>query len=192
MKNRSIQNHVPLLILAAAAVIVVGALLGFMHYQISSLLAQTVSAQSAIGEKQADQGRDQDLISLYGDTAADRAQMTGIFIPSDDIVDFIEAVEAIGPEAAAKISLSSINADSLDGAPAGTLGTVDADVSVSGSWPAVMQALMLSEALPYDVTIDAVRLDASIALPSAHGQRDSWSLSYNIRAEIIASSTTAD
>jgi hypothetical protein len=122
----------------------------------------------------------------YGSTAGARARLPGLFVPAGNAVAFIEALESIGPASGAAVSISSINADPLDGAAPGRPGIISADVTAQGSWAAVMRALVLSESLPYQDTIDHVALTGERSAPGAAASKAAWQISYHISALLLA------
>ena len=186
--SRGTHGHLFLLVLALAVAAVVAALYGYMRYAIGSSVSRAILAREIVRLKDADKSRADEVMQLYQSTAADRARLSGFFIPADDVVSFIEAVEAIGPQSGAALTLSSIGADAPSKPAPGAFGSARAKVEAHGSWQAVMKALKLAESLPYDITIDNVRLDGSLQ-PSGRGTIHSWSLSYDLSASLVASST---
>jgi hypothetical protein len=147
------QSHNPFLILAVAVTLLVGALYAYLYWQVNVSVVKAVAARD-IAHTQADlKAREKDMVRLYESTAAERQQLGGYFIPSDATVQFIEAVESIGPISGSVLELSSINADDLKNTKPGTRGTVQAHVEASGPWMAVYKTLLFAERLPYKVTI---------------------------------------
>jgi hypothetical protein len=80
------------------------------------------------------------------------------------------------------VRLASIDADNLDSAAPGTLGTARAHVVASGSWSAVMRALKLAEDLPYLVTVSG--LSVTLTDGSAAAKR-TWQATFDIKTPIL-------
>ncbi len=144
--------------------------------------AQTEKARAVYAHK---------IASLYQTTANDWSKLPSLFIPADHTVVFIDAVQGIGPQTGSEVSLSSIDADNLDSAPAGTIGTIHGHVDAKGSWSALMRALMLAESLPYAVSIDHVAFSVS---NSGEGKTAThvWTMSFDIQAQELVSASSAN
>ncbi len=181
------QSHKPFVVLAFAITIFVGALYCYMYWQVNVSVAKAMVARELAHTEEDNKLREKDLVKLYQSTAADRALLGSFFIPSDKTVQFIEAVESIGPQAGAELTLSSIEADPLDKAVPGTRGNVHARVDAEGSWTAIYRVLLFAERLPYKLMVDNVHIDTS-GLVSAKGSRG-WRISFDINAVLIVAPT---
>jgi hypothetical protein len=169
--------------LAVAVTAVVAALYAYMFYATSASVRQSNAARDIVRAEGTDQSQAKSISELAASTAASRARLASLFVPADNIVVFITALESLGPQSGSTVSLATIDADSLAGAPAGTIGAIRAHINASGSWASVMRVLSLAERMPYAVSIDHVRLDASSLDSTAHS---AWSLSLDIQAAMIA------
>lgn len=174
------RAHISLLILAVVVLMVVVAVNIYMRQKVGVSVDHAVLARNIVIAEQANAASDQNLSQIYQSTVGLRARLQGLFIPSDSAVQLIEALESIGSETGAAITLGSISADNLDAAASGTVGSVGASVSAEGSWAAVMQSLKLVENLPYPVTVSSVAL--SSGGPST---KRVWQASFDVRAPII-------
>jgi hypothetical protein len=183
------QSHKPFLILATAVTLLVAALYLYMYWQVNVSVGKAVVARDLAHNEEAFKERQNDMKRLHESTAAERALLKSFFIPKDETVEFIEAVESIGPQSGAELVLSSIDADPLTGAVPGTYGLMKAHVEAQGSWVAVSKALMLAERLPYKVLVDNVRLDMSAASSAAKGTRV-WRVSFDIYGTLIVNATS--
>jgi hypothetical protein len=178
------QSHKPFLILAIAVTLLVGALYAYLYWQVNVSVAKAVTARDIAYTQANHKAREKDMVRLYESTAAQRQQLAGYFIPSDGTIQFIEAVESIGPISGSDLELSSIEADPLQNAKPGTRGTVRAHVEAGGSWISVYKTLLFAERLPYKISIDKVRLDAVGAGPNNRGVRE-WRISFDIIGTLI-------
>lgn len=175
------QSHKSFLILAIAVTLLVGTLYAYLYWQVSVSVEKAVAARDIANVERANKAREKDMFRLYESTMADRALLSGYFIPSDAAVQFIEAVESIGPISGAEVNLTAIDADELPNAKPGTRGTIRAHVEAKGTWIAVYKTLLFAESLPYKVTIDKVRLDSAIA---EKGPRE-WKISFDIVGTLL-------
>ncbi len=180
------QSHKPFLILAVAVTVLVIALYGYMYWQVGLSVGKAVAARTIAETQRANQLREKDLIKMYQSTAAERAQLGSFFIPRDETVEFIEAVESIGPQSDSEVVLTSIDADPLVNAKPGTQGSIRAHIQARGSWNAVMKTLMIAERLPYKLSINNVRLDGS----ASTGTKREWRLLFDIVGTVIVAVPT--
>ena len=188
-------SHILFLILAISVTILVGAIYWYMSYAINVSISRAAMARSAIDTDLSNKNRQQTFLNTYNDTAADRARLSGFFIPANRVVTFIEVVENLSQQSGAKVSLVSVNADNLDGLPSGTQGIVRASVSAIGSWSSVMRALKLAESLPYKISVSNVNLATSGGgSSSTKAETRIWSVNFDLVVATMvmtASSTTA-
>jgi len=171
---------------SALALIAAVALYAYLYSLVGVSVDRARLAEDIIGTEQSAQSQSKDLGSEYASTAAARARLPGLFVPAGNAVAFIETLESIGPSSGAQVSISSIQADSLDGAAPGTTGAVSASVTARGSWATVMRALVLSESLPYQNAIDHVALVGGQSPSGTAASKDSWQISYRISAFLLA------
>ena len=94
----------------------------------------------------------------YDQTAASRALLPSLVVSKGSVVSFIKAIEAVGRDSGASVSISSISsASASDGAQPLIKGTV----AVAGSWSQAMRAVRMVEDLPYALSVTGLRLAAS-------------------------------
>lgn len=186
------HNHIPLLMLAVAVTATVAALYIYMFYATSASVRQANLTRGTVLAEGANQSQAKSLSELVIATAASRARLASFFVPADNVVVFITALESLGPQSGSTVSLATIDADSLTNASAGTVGTVRAHINSIGSWGSVMRALALAERMPYAVSIDHIRLDtsasASASTSAATASSHTWNLSFDIQAAMIVPS----
>lgn len=175
-------NHTSFLTLAIVISATVAVLYVYMLYATLASVRQANLARDIVRAEQLDQSQAKSLSDLASSTATSRARLTSFLVPADDIVVFITALESLGPQSGSTVSLASIDADSLTGAPAGTIGVARAHVSAHGPWSSVTRVLALAQRLPYAVSVDHVQLNAS-GMDSA--AKRTWDLSFDIQAATI-------
>jgi hypothetical protein len=177
------HSHTPLLILAIAIVLVVGALYGYMYNTMSNSVLRAGAARDIVATEQHDQAQAKNVAQMVSDTAFERARLPDLFVSSGDIVSFITSLESLGPQSGSKVVLASIDADQMTNVATGTIGHAKAHINGTGPWAAVMKLLALAERLPYASTINHVHIDAGQA--SDKGPQD-WSISFDVQALVIA------
>jgi hypothetical protein len=175
------HNHIPFFILSISVAVTIAALYVYMFYATSNSVYQANLARDIVRAEETDQSQAKSLSELATSTTASRSRLTSFFIPADNVVVFITTLESLGPQSGSKVSLTSVDADSLVGAPVGTVGVARAHIIAQGSWSSVMRALALAERLPYAVSIDHVSLAGS----SDQASHSSWSLSFDIQGATI-------
>ena len=182
---KGIHYHTPLLILAISVTILVAGVYAYMRHAVVSSTGRAVIARDIVRVEELNKGHEKDVAELYESTKDDRNKLSKFFVPSENVVTFIEALEKLEKDSGGTMAITSIEADDLKGKEQGTFGAFRAHVDVEGSWQAVMKALFLSELIPFKSKIDNVRLDVSALLGDKSGRRD-WRLSYDIQATIVA------
>lgn len=174
------RAHISLLILAVAVLAVVVAVNLYMRQKVGISVDHAVLARDIVVAEQQNVSNEQGLGQVYQATVDARARLRSLFIPSTAAVQLIEALEGIGTQTGADVSLSSISADNLDASASGTVGSVSARVSAEGSWSSVMRSLKLVENLPYPVTVSQVALSSG-GTPA----KRVWQVSFAVTAPII-------
>ena len=193
MKNP--YNHTFFLVMAILVFLFVAGVVYYLYNAIGLSIDREAVAMNKISSAAVSKNREQAFLDLYQSTADKWARLSGLFVPSDQIVTFIESLEAIGPAAGSQVTLSGIDADNLDTANPGTQGRVRVHVEVKGSWSAVMRTLSLSEVMPYKVIIKNVHL-ASGAAPvegdsTAKTTVKTWGLMFDIEGALLVPDSTS-
>jgi len=172
--KHSHYHHIPLLILAVAVIAVAGSLYVYMFYATAASVDRANVARAVVLREKADQSQEKSLVVAASTTESDRSRLASFFVPADNVVSFITALESLGPESGSSVSIASISSDSL---------SVAAHIDAHGSWLSVMRALSLAERMPYAVSISNVRMDESGT--GAGSKSHAWSLSMDIKALIL-------
>lgn len=176
------RAHTSLLILAVAVLLVVVAVNFYMRQKVGVSVDHAVLARDIVLAEQQNVANEQGLSQTFQTTVAARSRLHELFIPSDKAVELIEALEGIGTQTGAAVDLAAIAADNLDASAPGTIGSVNVQVTVTGSWSAAMRTLKLVETLPYPVTIGTVSANSSGS--GAAGKRE-WRIAFSVKAPII-------
>lgn len=174
------RAHISLLVLAVTVLLVVIAVNLYMRQKVGVSVDHAVLAHDIVVAEQQNVANEQGLAQIYQSTTDARTRLRSLFIPSDQAVQLIEALEGIGNETGADVNLSAISADNLDTATSGTVGSVDAHISAEGSWSAVMRSLKLVENLPYPVNVSSVSV-----VSGGPAAKRIWQVSFEVKAPII-------
>lgn len=174
MKNNN--SHTFLLILAISVTMLVSGLYVYMYYVVNVSITRAAAARDIVFLERANSGREQNVKDLYERTKIDRESLPKFLIPADRVVEFIESIEALGPQADSRVSLSSIEDTPPGQVTDSVYGLAVANVEATGSWSSVMRTLSLAENFPYGVSIKNVRISTSIA---EKGSR-SWKVNFTV------------
>jgi hypothetical protein len=101
------------------------------------------------------------LKKLYSNSDGDWKKLYDAFVPVDNVVPFIVALESLGTETGGEVSVTSIDSVKPEEGNLSVNGYVNARVTAKGSWTSVFKILKLAENMPYMVTISNVRVDIS-------------------------------
>jgi hypothetical protein len=173
-------HHHFLMILAVAVTILVVAVFFYMKYSIGGMVANVVLDTNEAVRLQSNDILDAKLKQLQSASTSDWGKVYGAFVPVDNAVTFIEALESLGKSTGSVVTIASVdNVKSEEGSIA-VNGYVNAKVNVQGSWNSVLSTLELAENLPYKVTIDSVSLTLSGG--GAAGAKSQWTAFFNVNA----------
>lgn len=190
---KPIYARIPLLVFAL--VVTAGSVLlyGYMYTAVNKSFVRAALARSVLDSQKQDRAQAQNTLALYQGTSAARARLDSLFIPDSQAVSFIESLESLGQSSGAAVELSAVSADDASSLKPGSFAKISARVSVTGSWPAVMRALMLSEILPYQASVDGVSLDSSETSGGAAGKtaKRVWRASYGVTASMLAAASSS-
>lgn len=187
MKN----NHLLLLVFAFFVTVFVASVYGYMYYRIDVSAGKIIDAQSLIQSNELAKQREKNFLDTYKATATKWSSLQNFYIKSNEVVNFIELMESFGPLSKSEVMISSIDADNLDGAPAGKEGKIKMHMSAKGSWSSVMRVLALTETLPYKLNLSNVRASGSINTGAKGTEpKSSWDLSFDLSVAMIAVGTS--
>jgi len=179
MKNT--PHHAILLILAFSVTLLVGVVYGYMHYVVKISITRAAIARDIVAMEKANKGREQGVQALHQRTIEARDSISQFFIPANRVVEFIEAIEALGPQTRSIVTLSSIDdipPGQIDGS---VYGLARAHVEARGSWSSVMRALSLAENFPYAISVKDTRVDSI-----GSGGESSWKADFTLEVLLSA------
>ncbi len=175
-----------MLLTASAVLVLASGAYAYLYLETGAMADRSVAARGVVDAEIADQTEGKDLLSLYDSTAADRARLSGLFVPADNAVVFIQSIESISSQSGATVAIQSIAKNSSATAAPGTIGTITARINVTGSWANVMRTFTLFETLPYRSALNHVSLNTStLASDKAKGGGPVWQLSFDIAASTL-------
>jgi hypothetical protein len=148
--------------LIIAFIVLAASLVGFFYIdgQVRNETGETAVTLGTVAKAQTAITEEQSVSSTFSSTALARALIQTYLIPDSNTVSFIEEVEGVAKQSGASVSIASISADDLTSATAGTIGHIQAHISINGSWQGAMRALHIIEDMPYALTIDNINAHA--------------------------------
>jgi len=179
MKNK----HSLFLIMAVLVTIFEVVAYGYMYRMVGVSLEHAVKSQTSADVLAMNKEREKSFLEAYKSTATKWSSLPQFFVDSSRVVDFIEAVESLSAISGSKVTIMTIDADNLDGAPVGKEGVIRTRIDVEGTWPAVMRDLSLAEALPYKISINNVRADSP--------KKSLWDMSFDLQAAMIVGTSSS-
>ena len=172
-------HHHFLITFAILVTVLVVSLYLYMSHSTNAMLQEVASAKEEVMDLEVDSSMDTKLKKLYSGSEGDWEKLYSAFVPEDNVVPFIEALEALGPRTGGEVTVASIDSSSGEAGSLAVNGYVNAKVTVCGSWGEVIKILELVENVQYKVMISNVRVD----LAGEKGKSDvEWVMSFDIRA----------
>lgn len=184
MKN---QNHIRNVILSVsiiALILAIGSYI-YMYRGTFNLVEKTTIARSVMGSSEVTRLQEKEILNLSRKTEESRKRMNDVFVPSQNAVNFIKAIESIGDNSGATVVISSIKSSAPDTTVGSVkIGKVTANVNVTGSWTNVMRSLELFESLPYISEISRISLTSAGGV-STKDVEQKWQLAFDISVSSI-------
>lgn len=174
------HTHKAFLTAALSVLVFVAAVYGFMYLRIHTMLSRSVDLRQQVRLEESYRHEGENVVAVYDQTKSDRAKLDEFFVSDKDTVSFIELIESLGDRVGSAVSISSIDADNLEGKDPGTVGLIKVRVEVRGSWSAVMRTVSLAESLPYHSFVSNLRLDTQ----STEGTKREWRSMFTISATL--------
>ncbi|MDB5238764.1 MAG: hypothetical protein JWO00_99 [Candidatus Parcubacteria bacterium] len=185
MNHTSPIRYGMLLVSLGALVLSIG-LYAYFYHDTLTLTSRAVAARDAAAGEGDRENQGKAIKALASTTADSRARLATLFVPADDAVSFIQDMESIGRTSGATVSIASIGENSTASAAKGSVGSINAHITVAGPWSSVMNAVELFEVLPYKIRIDRLILNTSIeAADRSKPAARSWQASFDISAATI-------
>ena len=175
MKHTGFRNSmflIALIILVASIGIYV-----YLYKATSDEVAKTLTSRNILRNTQSARLQGNQTLDLLSTTADKRMRSTTYFVPADNAVAVIQAIESIGKQSGATVTISSINATNPDDTT--HVGRVSASVGINGTWKDVLEAIALFETLPYDRSMN--QLNLHLADKTADSKDSShWQADFNL------------
>src|SRR3989344_896925 len=151
MKRSSFTDLMFALVLTAAAL----SAYFYWYAALSKASATVADLASRIAEKSEDASRIAAAKSILAALSSEEAAIRGYFVSTEDVVPFLEELEATGKAFGADVSVASVSADS-----AADRSHILVAVKVGGTFDAVLRAVGAIEYGPHDIIITNLSLDA--------------------------------
>lgn len=171
-----------MLVISLGALIFAAGVYMYLYHDTLMSSDHAVVARSSVAQEGQREKQSKDILALASSTAPARARLASFFVPADDAVAFIQAMESVGASSGASVSIASIAQGSTDGKG---IGSLTAHIVISGSWTEVMKAVELFEVLPYKASIDHLTLDTSIGAGDRASSARSWQATFDIIASTL-------
>ncbi len=184
MKHPQKLRNTALLFAAASLFVMVG-LYAYMYRASESFIDSAINARKIANANQAARAQGKEIIRLHESTAAKRDRLARLFVPAENAVAVIQAIESIGNSSGAAVSISSIKS-SQSADPKDRIGQVTASVVISGSWKNVMRALELFETLQYQKSIKNVSVNYTGQKKEEKDATRQWQANFDISVATVA------
>lgn len=149
----------------------------YLYMHTGALVNKILSDRSVLKTAQATRLQGTEVLQLHASTVERRAQLQNFFVPAEDAVGVIQAIEKVGELSGASITISSINATPPNDTK---IGRVSSSVAIEGTWRQVMQAITLFETMPYNRRMNSLTMRSV-------GDKDShWRASFSLVVSTIA------
>ncbi|MFA6458913.1 MAG: hypothetical protein WCV79_00740 [Candidatus Paceibacterota bacterium] len=181
--------NLPLFFLAAVVATCGMLLYIYMYNAVGAAYSRALVARAIVNSQKLDSVAERSTVQLFEKTASARNRLSSLFVKDVETVSFIEDLENIGTVVGSSVSLSSVSADDTTNMAQGTFAKIGAHIDVTGSWQGVIRTLMMTEVLPYHVSIDTVTLTAVNSAPDTKTTA-TWRASYNVKATILVTATS--
>lgn len=176
MKHPGLKSGI--MLLTFAGLLLAAGIYTYLYTQTYSLADATVSDRALLKSSETARLQGKDVVALADQTAADRAALPALFVPAENGVEAIKAIESVGNVSGASVDISSINAADPDSSTG--IGRISAAVSIGGTWSQVVQAIRLFETLPYDRTMN------QLSLRSLGGKDSRWQADFTLTVATLA------
>ncbi|MDP3962690.1 MAG: hypothetical protein Q8Q03_02385 [bacterium] len=171
-------NHRHYILLFVSILTIASAIAGYsaLYYTIvyhGKESSQVSSKQADLYEKK----QQAELVaSIYRKSEEERSLLASYIPTQDSIINFIEAVEAIGTTTSVILDISAI--DMSD-------GSLGVHIETQGNWTSTMESLALLENISYSITLNNLRLVKVQEAGADPGKTWSWKMSVDVKTPII-------
>ncbi|MFA6414711.1 MAG: hypothetical protein WC217_03820 [Candidatus Paceibacterota bacterium] len=153
----------PFLHLVLALVVCIAALTGygFWYSMIANKSVAVTKLQSKIDAKTLAVSRMATTRAALTEIASDEAVVQNYFVPETGVVSFIDGLEERGRALGSTVEVLSVSSENTSARP-----TLDFNLSVKGTFDAVMRTVGAIEQAPYDISVAALTVGQDV--------KDSW------------------
>jgi len=151
MKRSSFTDLIIALALTAA---VLGAYL-YWYAALTEASAEAALLASRIAEKSGDASRIAAAKTILATLSSEEAAMREYFVSTEDIVSFLEGLEATGKKSGARASVVSVSAGVTD-----SRDHILIAVKINGGFDAVLRTLGVIEYSPHDIVVTNLSFNA--------------------------------
>lgn len=148
-----------LVALTVCAITIIG--YGFWYAAIEAKSAAVSQLKSQVAAKDENAKRIASARASLAEIAGSEAVIQNYFVPETGVVAFINNLEAQGRKQGTTVSVLSVST-SAEGAPL----TLSFDLTITGTFDAVMRTIGVIEYAPYDLSLSALSL--------THDDKNSW------------------
>ena len=154
LSSRTIQY---LIINSLLLLVAIGSF-GFLTLSINEKKSTAAVAFSEIELLQNQNSQLKDLSSVLKDINQDQEQLNSYFVHTEEIVHFLEAVEAIGRDSGATVEVRSLNEEETSNA---TISLLTLNLTAKGEWDNVYHFLTLIQSYPVISTFDRIHISGN-------------------------------
>ncbi len=149
-------KHYSHVLIMLAVLIGAFAAYGAWYGQVGKVSSDAISFATQIQERRQNQASAQEAKEQLESALVDEASITGYFVDTDDVVDFLGSLQATGNAQGAKVEVVSVSAE-----PARPHGVLVLALRITGTFDSVLRTLGAIEYQPYDTTLMGLTLDTT-------------------------------
>ena len=179
MKSLTKINHI-LIFYTLILVILIGAFVLFSLY-INEKKVSAAVILSDIEMLKNQNSRLQDLNSVLKDIKEDQNKLNSYFVSSDEIIDFLEAVEKIGQDSGAEVEVHSIDEVETSNP---LIDILTLNLTAKGNWESVYHFLILIQNYPVRATFDRIHMSTARTKSlerDENAEEDEWRGVFNMK-----------
>lgn len=189
-------NHRHFILLTLAFITFVVTTLGYAYVR-SRIYTQAMNADQLAKENAVMEERNKhelEVTKVYDKLSDENASLTKHLVTQEKVVEFIEALEAMGSIASSTVELTAITPEEIikTNKIENNYSHLKAHLEAAGQWSNLMRTLTLLENSPYSIVYDNIKLYADAAPevvnpndPNAQKQvrrQNNWRLTMDLKA----------
>lgn len=129
---------------------------GAWYAQVGKASSDAISLATQIQERRQSQASAQEAKDQLERALVDEASITGYFVDTDDVVDFLGSLQATGNAQGTNVEVVSVSAE-----PARPHGVLVLALRITGTFDSVLRTLGAIEYQPYDTVLTGLTLDTT-------------------------------